>query len=144
MVIINKLQNGWDVGPLQLWLSHFLVELQPQLLFCCSNMGEPPIFLCVKSHQFVICLPKITCLLGVVHLRYLAFHRACPFVSNASLGGRSQRWRSMSRSTCHAQRPEVSCREVLKLGNNKKDEERRKCIAPITNYQHLSTIILYV
>ena len=144
MVIINKLQNGWDVGPLQLWLSHFLVELQPQLLFCCSNMGEPPIFLCVKSHQFVICLPKITCLLGVVHLRYLAFHRACPFVSTASLGGRSQRWRSMSRSTCHAQRPEVSCREVLKLGNNKKDEERRKCIAPITNYQHLSTIILYV
>ena len=50
----------------------------------------------------------------------------------------------MSRSTCHAQRPEVSCREVLKLGNNKKDEERRKCIAPITNYQHLSTIIWYV
>jgi hypothetical protein len=48
---------------------------------------------------------------------------------------------NMSRSTCHAQRPEVSCREVLKLGNNKKDEESASHQSPTINiYQQLFDI----
>ena len=144
MVIINKLQNGWDVGPLQLWLSHFLVELQPQLLFLLLEYGRTPHFsmckiasirnLSTENHMFIgggsppvlgvpPCLSlRFHCFAGWP-ISALAFHEQVDMSCATS-------WGLLQRST--------------ELGNNKKDEERRKCIAPITNYQHLSTIILYV
>ena len=139
MVIINKLQNGWDVGPLQLWLSHFLVELQPQHGFFVGRRWENPHFsmckiasirnLSTEIHIFIGGGSPLV--LGVppwLSLRFPCF-AGWPISALATWAGRHV-MHNVLRSLAEKYWNWETTRKMKKVHR--------------TNYQHLSTIIWYL